>query len=129
MTLTVTPIYAGLLALLLIFLSARVILRRRDQKISLGDNEDKNLRKRIRVQANCAEYAPFGVLLLLLTEMQGTPGWAVHVLGLLLLAGRVLHAYGMGSTPQLLPLRQAGMVLTFTMLGFAGLGLIGHALL
>ncbi|MGR3313415.1 MAPEG family protein [Roseovarius indicus] len=127
MPLTVTPLYAGALALLLIFLSFRVIFYRWSSKISLGD-DDKALRKRIRTQANCAEYAPFGVLLLLLAELQGAPIWALHLLGLTLLAGRLLHAVGFGSTPQILPLRQAGMVLTFTMLLLSGLGLIGHAL-
>lgn len=128
MPLTVTPLYAGALALLLVFLSFRVIFYRWSSKISLGDDDDKALRKRIRTQANCAEYAPFGVLLLLLAELQGAPVWALHLLGLTLLAGRLLHAVGFGSTPQILPLRQAGMVLTFTMLLLAGLGLIGHAL-
>lgn len=128
MPLTVTPLYAGALALLLVFLSFRVIFYRWSSKISLGDDDDKALRKRIRTQANCAEYAPFGVLLLLLAELQGAPVWALHLLGLTLLAGRLLHAVGFGSTPQILPLRQGGMVLTFTMLSLAGLGLIGHAL-
>ncbi|MEQ8896333.1 MAG: MAPEG family protein [Roseovarius sp.] len=128
MPLTITPIYAGLLALLLVFLSFRVIFYRLSAKISLGDGEDKALRKRIRVQANCVEYAPFGALLLLLAELQGAPLWALHLLGLTLLAGRLLHAYGLGSTPQIPRLRQAGMVLTFTMFTATALGLVGHAL-
>ena len=128
MPLTATPLYAGLLALLLVFLSFRVIFYRFSARISLGDENDKNLRKRIRVQANCAEYAPFGVILLLLAELQGAPFWALHLLGGTLIAGRLLHAVGMGSTPQILRLRQAGMVLTFTMFMATALGLIGHAL-
>ncbi|WP_422030748.1 MAPEG family protein [Roseovarius sp.] len=128
MPLTATPLYAGLLALLLVFLSFRVIFYRFSARISLGDEDDKNLRKRIRVQANCAEYAPFGVILLLLAELQGAPFWALHLLGGTLVAGRLLHAVGMGSTPQILRLRQAGMVLTFTMFMATALGLIGHAL-
>lgn len=128
MPLTATPLYAGLLALLLVFLSFRVIFYRFSARISLGDENDKNLRKRIRVQANCAEYAPFGVILLLLAELQGAPFWALHLLGGTLVAGRLLHAVGMGSTPQILRLRQAGMVLTFTMFMATALGLIGHAL-
>ena len=128
MPLTATPLYAGLLALLLVFLSFRVIFYRFSARISLGDEDDKNLRKRIRVQANCAEYAPFGVILLLLAELQGAPLWALHLLGGTLVAGRLLHAVGMGSTPQILRLRQAGMVLTFTMFMATALGLIGHAL-
>ena len=128
MPLTATPLYAGLLALLLVFLSFRVIFYRFSARISLGDGEDKALQKRIRVQANCVEYAPFGALLLLLAELQGAPLWALHLLGLTLLAGRLLHAYGLGATPQVPRLRQAGMVLTFSMFMATALGLIGHAL-
>lgn len=52
-----------------------------------------------RVQGNCAEYAPIGLLLLALTEAQGAPSLAVHALGLMLLAGRILHFIGYGRTP------------------------------
>ena len=79
MTLTVTPIYAGLLVMLFFILSARVIQRRISARISVGDGDDKDLRKRMRVQANCAEYAPFGILLLLIVELQGTPVWTLHL--------------------------------------------------
>ena len=64
------------------------------------------------------------LLLLLLATTEGqAAAEALHET-----AGRLLHAVGFGSTPQILPLRQAGMVLTFTMLLLSGLGLIGHAL-
>lgn len=129
MTLTVTPIYAALLTMLFFVLSWRVILYRRANTISLGDTGDKNLLKRMRTQANCAEYAPLGIILLLLCEMQGAPALALHVLGLMLLAGRVIHALGFAATPQKIILRQIGMALTFVMLLGAALGLLGHALL
>ncbi len=128
MSLTITPLYGGLIGLLLVFLSARVILRRRSAHVSLGDGEDKNLLKRMRVQANCAEYAPIGLILLAMAELQGAPVWVVHLLGVMLLAGRLIHAFGLGSTPQVMPMRQVGMVLTFLMLLLTALANIGHAL-
>ncbi|WP_306115744.1 MULTISPECIES: MAPEG family protein [unclassified Roseovarius] len=128
MSLAITPLYGGLIGLLLVVLSVRVILRRRAARVSVGDGEDKDLRKRIRVQANCAEYAPIGLLLLAMAELQGAPGWVVHLLGLMLLAGRIFHVYGFGSTPQIIPMRQLGMGLTFGMLILASLASIGHAL-
>jgi uncharacterized membrane protein YecN with MAPEG domain len=115
--LEVTPIYAGCLAILMIVLSFRVIARRRAAKVSVGDGGDNDLMKRIRVQANCAEYVPLGVLLLLVVELAGASAVLVHALGLALLAGRVMHAVGYGATPQIIPLRIIGMLLTFTMLG------------
>ena len=129
MTITITPIYAALAALVFLVLSARVILYRRSNRISLGDEGDKNLLKRMRAQANCGEYAPIALLLLLLTELVGAPAVAVHALGLALVAGRVMHAYGFGSTPQIMALRQLGMVLTLMVIAFCALGLLGHALL
>lgn len=129
MSLTITPIYAGLLALLFIALSWWVIRYRRANLISLGDNDDKALRKRMRAQANFVEYAPIGLILLLLTELQGAPALALHALGLCLLAGRCLHAYGFSSTPQKMILRQVGMALTLLMIVLSALGLLGHALI
>ncbi|MEO3415196.1 MAPEG family protein [Roseovarius sp. CAU 1744] len=128
MTLSITPLYGGLVGLLFVLLSVRVILRRRAARISVGTGDDKDLRKRIRAQANCAEYAPIGLILLAMAELQGAPGWVVHLLGLMLLAGRLLHAYGFGSTPQVVRARWIGMALTFLMLIVAAAANIGHSI-
>ena len=116
MGLSVAPIYAGVLALLLVVLSARVVMRRRGARISMGDGGDKELIKRIRVHGNCAEYVPLGVLLLVVVELAGAAGGVVHGLGLMLLTGRVLHAIGLSQTPQVVMLRITGMLLNFTAL-------------
>ena len=129
MTLLITPIYTALITLIFLTLSARVILYRRANRISLGDTGDKNLLKRMRAQANCAEYAPLGILLLAMTELNEAPTVALHALGLALLLGRLLHAYGFGSTPQNFTLRQIGMLLTLAMIGLSALGLLAHAIL
>lgn len=129
MTLTITPIYAALTALIFLVLSWRVIRYRRAKVISLGDTGDKNLLKRMRAQANCAEYAPIALLLLLLTELAGAPALALHLLGVSIVIGRLLHAYGFASTPQKIILRQLGMVLTLAAITLSALGLLGHALI
>lgn len=129
MTATITPIYAALTALIFLVLSWRVILYRRAHTISLGDTGDKNLLKRMRAQANCAEYAPIALLLILLTELAAAPAIAVHGLGAALVAGRLLHAYGFASTPQKIVLRQLGMVLTLGVIALSALGLLAHALI
>ena len=129
MPLPITSIYAALTALIFLTLSIRVIIYRRANITSLGDSGDKNLLKRMRAQANCAEYAPSALILLMLSELAGAPSLALHVLGILLVAGRVLHAIGFASTPQKIILRQLGMAMNITMITFAALGLLGHALL
>jgi len=108
----ITPIYAGLLALLLLALSYNVVLGRRLHKVSVGDGNEKDLVKRIRTQANWVEYAPIGIILLALDELQGIGALLVHLGGLTLLLGRVFHAYGFSRKPQIVKLRQWGMYLT-----------------
>ncbi|MEL6509762.1 MAG: MAPEG family protein [Pseudomonadota bacterium] len=124
----ITALYAGLIALLFMVLSFRVIGYRRSNQIGLGDAGDKSLLKRMRAQANCAEYAPIGLILLALVEAQGTPGWVVHGLGLMLLAGRLAHGYGFSASPPVMNLRVGGMLLTTGMIALAAIGLIAHAL-
>ncbi|WP_120502822.1 MAPEG family protein [Sulfitobacter mediterraneus] len=129
MTLTITPIYAALIVLLFLGLSWRVILYRRANRLSLGDTGDKNLLKRMRAQANCAEYAPLALLLMVMSELMGSPAVALHLMGLTLLAGRVLHSLGFAATPQKIVLRQLGMLLTLLMMAVTALGLLAHAVI
>lgn len=124
----ITSLYAGLLGLLFLTLSYRVIFYRRGKLISLGDHGDKALETRIRAQANCAEYAPLGLILLALTESTGAPGLAVHCLGLMLFAGRLFHGISFWGERPTMPLRVAGMVLTTLMIAASALGLIAHGL-
>ena len=123
-----TAIYAALCALIFLTLSWRVIAYRRAKLISLGDTGDKNLLKRMRAQANAAEYMPLALFLLALTEAAAAPPVAVHLLGLSLVAGRLLHPLGFAVTPQKIILRQIGMLLTLAMIAAAALGLLAHAI-
>ena len=118
----VTPLYAGLLALWFVILSFRVVARRRDQSINLGDGGDTVMLRRIRAHGNFAEYVPLTLLLILLLELGGTtPFWALHALGLMLLVGRLLHGYAFSFTGHAMMPRVLGTVLTFTTLVVAGL--------
>ena len=90
----VTTLYASLLGILLIFLSARVSRNRRRAKVSLGHGEDIVLVRAVRAQGNFVEYVPFALLLLFLLEIEVSELWILHLLGAMLLVGRLLHAYG-----------------------------------
>ena len=70
----ITGIYAALGALLLVFLAARVMRRRTQARIGIGDGGDHELLKRIRVHANAVEYLPISLILLLLVELPARPG-------------------------------------------------------
>lgn len=124
MAVTVTPIFAGLLALLYLILSMRVINARYSEKIALGDKGNTALQRRIRVHSNFAEYTPLALLLILILELQGAWFWLTAGLGISLLIGRCLHAYGVSQDPEPLKLRTAGMALTFGVLGTAAFAVL-----
>jgi uncharacterized membrane protein YecN with MAPEG domain len=109
----VTALYASLLACLFVALSVRVIFMRGRARVPLGDGGDAELRRRMRVHANFAEYAPFALLLLALAESLQAPAWALHLIGLSLFAGRCAHAYGVSRAKENFRFRTAGMGLTF----------------
>jgi uncharacterized membrane protein YecN with MAPEG domain len=119
--LRITAFYASLLTVLYLYLSVRVIGWRRLKRVEIGHAEDAQLLRRMRVHANFAEYAPFALLLMALAESLAPPHILIHLVGLTLVAGRVLHAYGLSQTPQILKYRVWGMQLTFTAMGIAAL--------
>ena len=71
----ITAFYAGLLALLFLFLSARTITYRRAQQVEIGDGGNRELLRRVRVHGNFAEYVPLGIVLMGLSESLGCRAW------------------------------------------------------
>ena len=125
MMISIIPLYAGVLAILFIYLSVRVIRIRRRERIALGDKGNVHLRRAMAVQANFAEYAPLALLLGGFVEMQGFSSVLVHTIGLILVAGRFVHAYGVSQEDENYRFRVIGMSLTFLAIGLSSLILIG----
>jgi uncharacterized membrane protein YecN with MAPEG domain len=124
----ITAAYAGLLLLLFLALTARVLARRYAVRVVLGTGGDRALERAVRVHANCAEYVPIFLVALLAAELCGAPATALHAVGMAMLVGRIGHAAGMSADPDIAPLRGGGMVLTLlALLGAAGLALAGSA--
>lgn len=73
----ITPIFAPILALMLVALSINVIKERRSSKIAIGNGDNNKLIRKIRAQGNLAEYAPIFVILLGFAEYMLLPKWAV----------------------------------------------------
>ena len=117
---SITSTYAGLLALTFLILSLRVISVRRTLRVGLGDGNSSDLLRRIRVHGNFAEYVPLALILMTLVEWQGGPRAILHLVGIFLLLGRGIHAYGLSHEPELTKLRVIGMALTLLALGIAG---------
>jgi len=117
-----TAFYGGLLGLLFLGLSLNVIRLRYRYRAATGDGGEPVLQRAIRGQANFAEYAPLTLLLLLCLELLGGPAWALHAVGLCLLAGRLAHGICFACLESAAPLRVSGMILTFASLVIAALG-------
>ncbi|ETT03291.1 MAPEG family protein [Providencia alcalifaciens] len=91
----VSSLYAVLGALLILRLSLNVIKLRNQYRVSVGDGGFSELQTAIRVHGNAIEYIPISLILLLLMEMNGAKVWMIHVCGILLIASRMLHSYGL----------------------------------
>jgi hypothetical protein len=122
----ITSLYAGVLALIFVVLSVLVIRARGAHKVSLG-TANVAVERAVRAHGNFAEYVPFALLLMAIGELDGLPAWAMHMLGVLLLAGRLTHAFGISREPEDFRFRVAGMAMTFTTIGLAALALLGLA--
>jgi uncharacterized membrane protein YecN with MAPEG domain len=114
-------LYVGLFGLLLIFLSMRVSLVRRDARVSLGDGENEILRRRIRAHGNFAEFVPIALLLLALAEHTGMGALFIHIFGIVLLAARIAHAYGISQPQEPFVFRMFGTIATLSVIGILAL--------
>ena len=114
--LIVTTLIACILAALLIRLSFRVIRLRRHHKVGLGSGGVDDLERAIRAQANFTEYVPIALILMACLELNGAPLWLIAILGITLIAGRVIHAKGINQPPPHFSNRVIGMKFTITTL-------------
>ncbi len=122
----ITSIYASLAALLIVRLSLAVIKLRRKYRVSVGDGGNEQLQLAIRTHANAVEWIPITLLLLLTLELNGVPGILIHVLGVSLLIGRILHALGLPASD--LKKRVLGMQITiYLLIGLAVLNIVFFA--
>jgi len=120
----IVPVYAAVLAFIYIVLAIRVIRLRQSAKVAIGTGGNAGLERSMRVHANFAEYVPFALLLATFVEMQGAPKWRVHLLCLALVAGRLVHAFGVSQERENIRLRVVGMVMTFAVLAGMALSLL-----
>jgi len=104
--------YAGLLGLLFVFLTLRIVRLRWKYKVGIGDGGEHVLAKAIRVHSNFVEYVPFAVILIYMVEVQQTNAILLHGFGGALFVARVLHAFGLSKTSKTSFGRAAGTIIT-----------------
>ena len=120
----IVPLYATILALIFVALSVRTLRMRRRLRIAVGDGGDTALLRAMRVHANFAEYVPLSLLLLAFVEAGGANPTLVHALGTSIVAGRLLHAFGVSQVQERYGFRVLGMVLTLGPIGIAAIRLL-----
>jgi len=109
---TITPLYAGILAILFFVLSLRVVALR-GHGASLGDGGNPILLRRIRGHGNFAEYVPFVLLMMAMLELSHYSIYLLHAFGVILVVARLLHAYALSFTETFKFGRFWGTALTF----------------
>lgn len=111
----ISMLYAAILAIIYVGLSAYVVRGRWQHRTALGHGPDAVLERRIRMHGNFAEYVPIALILLYMIEESGILPVYVHILGMMLLTGRIIHLMALYSAA-VSKKRVIGMVLTLSMI-------------
>ena len=126
MILIVAPLTAAALTVLYVQLALGVIKIRLGKNISLGAGDNDELEKAIRSHANLTEWAPIGLLLIVILELNSAPFWLVAPPAIAFVAGRMLHPKGLLSNSESsLKKRTLGMRLTiYSILALAAFNIL-----
>lgn len=95
MTLEITPVYLGILTLLMLVYGIRVSLLRQKHKVSIGTGDYPDLQRAVRAFGNFTEWVPLIVIALGACEGAGAPDLLIHVVGIALIVGRLAHMMGL----------------------------------
>ena len=127
MAFDVTGLYAAVLGLMMIALQTLVIAARAKYDVLFGDAGEMRMILPIRRHGNFVEHVPMVLILMALAEAQGLSAPWLHGAGLLLVASRAAHPFGLAETKKVLPIRVVGTAGTWiaTLIPIGGLlGLI-----
>jgi uncharacterized membrane protein YecN with MAPEG domain len=113
MSVSITALYAGILALIFVALAINVTRHRVKLRVALGDGGNPEMLRMIRLHANAAEYIPLALVLMALYELNGGWHFALHAIGGALIVARVLQSWNMWTTENAGFGRRAGQSLTW----------------
>ena len=126
---TITPLYAGILGLILLVLSIRVVaVVRAKGNVGYGDGGNSDFTPVVRGQANFIEYVPLILILIAMAEAGGTSDTWIHAMGGALVVGRILHPMGLTTKPGINVFRFIGTNLTWITLLVSSVLVLMHAL-
>ena len=121
-------LWVGLHVFLMLVLSTLVVRLRQKHKVAMGDEGIAELARAIRAFGNASEYIPVGLAAIIVLAVLGAPPLAIHVVGLILFAGRVIHAIGLSSTGGASIARSIGMICTWVAYLFGAVALLFYAI-
>lgn len=124
----VFALYAGINGLLLLLLSIWVVRRRVTTKTVILDEGKDEMVRAIRAHANASEYIPIGLLLIAALVLVKGSILVVHVVGITLTLGRIIHAFGLTRSSGLSSARLVGMLLTWIAILVGSIAAIVYAM-
>lgn len=98
MQLSITAIYAAILALIVVALAINVTVHRTKFRVAIGDGGNPDMLRMIRVHGNAVEYLPLALVLMAIYEINGGSHVLLHIAGIVLIVGRVLQTWNMWGT-------------------------------
>ncbi|PFG10908.1 MULTISPECIES: MAPEG family protein [unclassified Marinobacter] len=95
MIVPITGVFAAVIGILLLFLSAVVVKYRIKYGKDMGITDDRDFEAAVRAHGNLVEYAPLTLLMLGIAELNGVSNGFIYWIGMAFVLGRILHAWGM----------------------------------
>ena len=122
-------LYAGLNALILLWLSVTTAKLRGKYKISIGDGDNKHMLRIMRGHANAVENMSIVFILLIIMAALSTPAAILHGFALVFTLARLAHAWHFIQEDAPRWQRYYGTVITMMVTLLAAIAIIGHSLL
>lgn len=98
MPLPLTALYGAILALIILALGINVTVHRVKLQVPLGDGGNPQMLRMIRLHGNAVEYLPLALTLMALYELNGGMPIALHIIGIALIAARLIQTAAMWGT-------------------------------
>lgn len=128
-SLEIVGVYVGLNLLINLFLAYQVSANRMRSKLPSGLGEDERLYNASRAHVVNAEYSPIGLVGLVVLHLLSASIYVIHVVGVFLTIGRILHAIGLSSSAKTTsPPRAIGTILTWASQAISGIACLIYAL-
>jgi uncharacterized membrane protein YecN with MAPEG domain len=125
----VSAFTAGVLIILQMVLMLAAALNRQRARVTMGDNGDQDLLRRVRRHGNLAENAAIFIAAFTLLELLGEPRLHMEIACGVFIVARLLHVVGFTLRNTVNLFRVSGVILTFATGLFVGEQLIQYAVM